>query len=199
GIGVIPAYGLIYIAHAGYDIQNPTAYKGRLMQIPSAEEQVRFLTNIQRLLTDGDFVATYKYALLKALSDIALERKGIESGAPLSISTTEIAEKFIAYYWHHAVPYQGQLLHQNSNRNKPAFVVTKISEARAEWGQTIAAAKHHKKWTSLVNTIARNVQKMPLWRLQVISKSEIHDFLYPQRTESESVLEDRKSTRLNSS
>ncbi len=35
---------------------------------PTPEEQVLFLRNIQRLLAEGQFVASYKFALLMALS-----------------------------------------------------------------------------------------------------------------------------------
>ena len=41
---------------------------------PNSDEQVKFLVNIQRLLAEGQFVATYKYALLLALADIAVEK-----------------------------------------------------------------------------------------------------------------------------
>lgn len=43
------------------------------MSPPTADQQIKFLTNIQRLLAEGQFVATYKYALLLALADIAIE------------------------------------------------------------------------------------------------------------------------------
>ena len=43
------------------------------MSEPTAEQQLKFLTNLQRLLAEGQFVATYKYALLLALADIAIE------------------------------------------------------------------------------------------------------------------------------
>jgi hypothetical protein len=39
---------------------------------PSAEHQLWFLNNVQRLLSDGRFVASYKFALLKALADLAV-------------------------------------------------------------------------------------------------------------------------------
>ena len=52
------------------------------MGSPTAEEQLKFLTNLQRLLAEGQFVATYKYALLLALADIAVE-SGDDSGNPL--------------------------------------------------------------------------------------------------------------------
>ena len=34
------------------------------MPLPSPQDQVQFLLNVQRLLTEGQFTATYKYALL---------------------------------------------------------------------------------------------------------------------------------------
>ncbi len=42
------------------------------MKVPSAEKQIRFLNNIQRLFTEGGFTATYKYALLMALADLSV-------------------------------------------------------------------------------------------------------------------------------
>jgi len=42
--------------------------------IPEPEEQVQFLFKLQRLLSEGTFTATYKYALLLSLADLAVER-----------------------------------------------------------------------------------------------------------------------------
>ena len=40
------------------------------MPQPTPERQIEFLTNLQQLLSEGLFVATYKYALLMALADM---------------------------------------------------------------------------------------------------------------------------------
>jgi hypothetical protein len=71
--------------------------------IPTPEEQVQFLRNVQRLLAEGQFVASYKYALLHALADLAV-LKGEDSGAPLDLSTKEIAAKFVELYWRQCLP-----------------------------------------------------------------------------------------------
>ena len=42
------------------------------MGIPEASEQLHFLTNIQRVLEEGNFVTTYKFALLMSLADYAV-------------------------------------------------------------------------------------------------------------------------------
>ena len=47
-------------------------------------EQVQFLRNVQRLLAEGLFVASYKFALVHALADLAV-LKGDDSGAPLEL------------------------------------------------------------------------------------------------------------------
>jgi hypothetical protein len=38
----------------------------------SADEQLAFLRQLQRLLDEGSFVASYKYALLHAIADLCV-------------------------------------------------------------------------------------------------------------------------------
>jgi hypothetical protein len=38
---------------------------------PTPAEQIAFLGNIERLLSEGQFVATYKYALLIAMTAVS--------------------------------------------------------------------------------------------------------------------------------
>jgi hypothetical protein len=42
------------------------------MSPPSPDEQLQFLKNLQRILSEGGFVATYKFALLMALAGLLL-------------------------------------------------------------------------------------------------------------------------------
>jgi hypothetical protein len=60
------------------------------MMIPAAEEQLKFITNIQRILDEGSFVATYKFALIMSLADYAVEN-GDDSGEPIQLTTRDIA------------------------------------------------------------------------------------------------------------
>jgi hypothetical protein len=66
------------------------------MGSPSAESQVEFLTKLQRLLSEGQFVATYKFALLQAIADLAVEH-GDDLGGPLEVGIDAIAGKFVRY------------------------------------------------------------------------------------------------------
>jgi len=60
----------------------------------NSDQQIQFLTNLQRLLGEGSFVSTYKYALLMALADLSIEL-GQDDDSTLTLSTPQIAEKFI--------------------------------------------------------------------------------------------------------
>ena len=67
------------------------------MNVPSADAQLLFLTKIQRLFAEGDFTATYKFALLITLAELAVERSGTPFQSELT--TRDIAVKFIELYW----------------------------------------------------------------------------------------------------
>ena len=158
---------------------------------PTAEQQVKFLSNLQRLLGEGQFVATYKYALLLALADIAIEA-GDDTGAPLPVSTKLIAEKFIQYYWRQVVPYvpksdpmAGEVLRQNTG--KQAAVIRHVIEARQHHGDSLATAKSDSKgWKSLVTDVDQVVCKMPLWKLQTVGQDSF-DFLYENKVKGTSI------------
>jgi len=100
--------------------------------IPSDREQLQFLKNIQRLLDEGSFVASYKFALLHALADLAL-LKGEDTGAPLELTTHQIATQFITLYWQQVRPFHGPrsnpgvVLKQNTGRQ--AGVINQIEAA----------------------------------------------------------------------
>lgn len=150
---------------------------------PSPEEQIAFLTKIQRILSEGQFTATYKFALLLALTDLAVEI-GDDSGSGLLIPTRVIAEKFVHYYWRHALPYipparQGFILRQNTDRQ--ATVVRHVCEARHRYGDSLPALKQNARaWNALVNRVEGVFWSQPLWRLQRIGTQSL-DFLYSNR------------------
>jgi hypothetical protein len=148
---------------------------------PTSDEQIRFLVNIQRLFDEGQFVATYKFALLSALADLAIEEveERNDPGAPLTLNVEAIAEKFIRYYWRQAVPYttpvQSRILIQN--KGKQAAILNKIQAARRKHGDSLAAFTKQLSWTFLVREVAEVVRVMPLWKLQTVGRERL-DFLY---------------------
>jgi len=153
------------------------------MAIPSAEEQLRFLSDLQRILDEGSFVATYKYALILALADFAV-RHGDEGGS-LRLTTHDIAESFVQYYWRQAVPFthtgtgaQLQLL-KHSTGNQPV-IFQRIVELHSAFSGSLSTAKRDPKlWGALLKDVARTIADMPLWKLQVVGRS-ILPILYVQ-------------------
>src|SRR5688500_8430750 len=102
------------------------------MNPPSASEQLAFLRRIQRLLSEGTFTASYKFALLLALADLAVE-KGDSSGLALPLSRVDLAQRFIRTYWRQVLPYvppgrEGGVLAQNTGRQ--AEIVAILLAAR---------------------------------------------------------------------
>lgn len=52
---------------------------------PTAQTQIRFLERIQRILPEGQFTATYKFALLHALADLCIRQSPSTPEAPLRV------------------------------------------------------------------------------------------------------------------
>jgi 5-methylcytosine-specific restriction endonuclease McrA len=154
------------------------------MSTPPPEEQVRFLTDIQRLLEGGSFVATYKYALLLALADLSVER-GDDSGAALHVPLDAIADKFIEYYWGQCrqfVPPGGKgrgVLRQNIGK-QATIIHAVLRGRRAVDGRMAALQGEPRSWRELRSSVRRTVKAMPLWRLQTIGGRE-EEFLYERR------------------
>jgi hypothetical protein len=131
---------------------------------PTAEAQVQFLTQIQRLLTEGQFVATYKYALLLAQADLAVEL-GDDSGESMLIQTHWIAEKFVEYYWRHSIPYMprggsGDILQQNTGRQ--AEVIAHLQKIRGAQPSLVSVRQDRPTWNEIIRKVDLVVRKMPL-------------------------------------
>jgi hypothetical protein len=146
--------------------------------LPTSDEQIRFLVQIQRLLDEGLFVATYKFALLQSLADIAIEQ-GDDSEALLAVSADAIAEKFIRYYWRQAMPCPAavdtRVLQQNAGRQ--AAILNLVRRARATLGDSLVAAINNgPAWKRLVREVAEVVRIMSLWKLQTVGREHL-DFL----------------------
>ena len=149
------------------------------MQIPAPSDQIKFLTNFQRLLAEGLFTATYKYALLSALADLCVEH-GDDSGDSWTVSLFELSGKLVDYYWRHATPYTGsgssQILRQNTG--KQARILTLVSEARDRYGPSLAnMMRNESAWKRLALSVVPTLRDQPLWRLQVLGNEKL-DFLY---------------------
>jgi hypothetical protein len=158
---------------------------------PTPEEEVTFLRNVQRLLAEGLFVASYKYALLHVLADLAV-LKGEDTGAPLELTTKEIAAKFVELYWQQCRPFQvggvssDLILQQNTG--KQAAIISQIKESQDQCGASLFRLKQvaSDRWSELVTEVDQVVRTMPLWKLQTVGEERL-DFLYENRDRGNSI------------
>jgi 5-methylcytosine-specific restriction endonuclease McrA len=144
--------------------------------VPSDADQLEFLIRIQKILDEGQFVATYKFALLVALIEIAIER-GNDSGESLEIKLDWLAEKFIELYWGHAREFCGTVLSQNKGAN--IAVIHQVAKLQREAPQ-LSQARRIPLWRTTVLGIRGIVRAMPLFRLQLLRGDQRIPFLYEE-------------------
>jgi len=154
--------------------------------IPSAENQLQFLNKIQLLLEEGSFSSTYKFALLLAISDLAVE-KGDDQGSCLTLSVESLAKKYIFYYWRQALPYPSlnsdkEVLIQNAGKQAGILNVLTRFQCENKWSLQYAIND-----PNLVNQISKIVREMPLWRLQKFPGG-VDDFIYEQKETSSQII-----------
>ena len=157
------------------------------MPPPTPANQIKFLTHLQRLLAEGLFTATYKYALLAALADLCVEY-GNDSGDPFTVSSFAIAGKLVEYYWRHATPYaagqEARVLRQSSGSQ--ARILRLVGEAREKYGTSLAGMMRMRaERSALVRSVVPTLRDQPLWRLQIVGPENL-DFLYG-RSETEEI------------
>lgn len=149
-------------------------------RVPSAEDEILFLARIQRVLSDGEFVSTYKYALLLAIADECVEQPPTTEA--LGIPVDRLAEHFIRAYWQQARPFDPDaardtpsVLLQNTGRQ--ASVLNQVAAAQASIPLLSDFEGDQKAWRSLKKKIATVVRKMPLLKLQTVAGEKL-EFLY---------------------
>jgi 5-methylcytosine-specific restriction endonuclease McrA len=145
----------------------------------SPERQLEFLGNVQRILSEGSFVATYKYALIRVLADFSIERSP-EADGSLAISLDDVAERYIEVYWRQAAPFRGRrtLVHATGNQ---AVLITRIAALR-ERASKLSEARRSPAWRQLVRSTKTLLLENPLWRLQRVG-NELLECFYANRLE----------------
>ncbi len=149
---------------------------------PSPEAQLAFIAKLQRLFAEGDFTATYKFALVIALADLAVEI-GADDGEALHLANRAIATKFIELYWQQMAPYsngragtEAGVLAQNNGA--PAAVISAILDFRR--GNTAASAQAARStpgFDALLTKVTQTVSAQPIIYLQNLG-GQTDQFLY---------------------
>ncbi|BDM66093.1 HNH endonuclease [Shewanella sp. NFH-SH190041] len=157
------------------------------MLVPNADTQLNFIAYLQRIFVEGDFVATYKFALLHALADICVELslpKDPQDG--LCIPLSLLTEKFIELYWQHSVPYSANgetpiLLRQNTG--KQSALISQLEGFRLQGVGSLTQLRKHADWHALLVKTQRVLMDGPLWRLQKLAGVD-ECLLYPHQLNS---------------
>lgn len=145
---------------------------------------IAFAEKILELLDEGRYTATYKYAVLLALTDLCLERTQASGMPPDVLTTSELARKIVEIYWPHTVPYvmtiAAQVLRQNTSGQ--AEIVSTIAQFRTRhapnaavsWQGRLAAPQQYER---LVRAVEWKLVEMPLPRLQKMGTT-VDEFVY---------------------
>jgi 5-methylcytosine-specific restriction endonuclease McrA len=148
--------------------------------IPAADQQLGFLTKLQRLFAEGDFTATYKFALLMAMAELAVER-GKDDDCELLLTHRDLASKFIEFYWQQSVPYSAgggiaEVLVQNLGQ-QAAVVKAIVLFRKKHPNATVLSAPGMLDYSNLLTKVADTVKRQPVTYLQNLGGST-DPFLY---------------------
>lgn len=131
--------------------------------IPGQDFQLGFLRKLQRIFNDGQFVATYKFALLHALATLCCEREPEEDGT-LALTPKDLAGKFLELYWEQARPFNGDAILLAAT-GRQAELITRLLKVRPHY-RTFAQFRQGAHYPAELARAAGLIVKMPLWKLQ---------------------------------
>ena len=137
-----------------------------------ASETIAFGEKVLLLLDQGAFTATYKFAVLLAMTDLCMERAARDGHAPTKLHPRDLALKTVELYWAHTALFRGELL-LRQNSGSQAAIVTAIRDFRERLGEqatTPARARHLDPigFEALLDQVEWKLIQMPLPRLQRI-------------------------------
>ena len=151
--------------------------------MPTADFQLNFLRRIQWLLESSSYTSTYKFALLIATANLAIE-SGVNDDRECSISYQQLAEQFIQLYWAQALPFSDQssdsVLRQSSTTGQASVInsILNLQHKTQTTSLTIARTQNIKLWQSTINDIASTIKKYPAKHLQSAEDKVSREFLY---------------------
>lgn len=140
--------------------------------------EVTFLEKLQRLLAEGSFTATYKFAVLLGLIELCVEALPGND----TFTTRQLAEKVANLYWPQVLPFDDIKLRQSGQQ---ARIIAAVEEFRNEVTSGGAAgglvssarARFPEHWRRMILEVECSLIFMPLPRLQEL-RSGTDDFLY---------------------
>lgn len=133
----------------------------------TAQSQLEFIDRFQRLLDSGNFVATYKYALLIALCNVAAEH-GFDDDREQRIPVQFLGQQFLRLYWTHVRAYPGLDQPLKQNTGQQAAILSTVAKARRQIGSPDRVDAPDSVPEQLLREATDRVKQMPLMKLQTI-------------------------------
>ncbi len=143
--------------------------------------QLRFLEEIQSILSRGRTASTYKFALLHAIADVCVTSELSRDDAAHELDLNAVARRFVALYQRQVRPFftvdgEVQLKHDTSRRPDQESRVPRMVRERAT-----AYRGAFEPDAQLVTETRRAILQMPLRRLQVVG-NDLRELLYRHDT-----------------
>jgi hypothetical protein len=105
---------------------------------------------------------SYKFAMLKALCDMAIELPDGEC----AIAIDALADRFIAIYWEQSREFAGIELNHGGSTENPARAITLVKEWRASFGSNFWRFQKSPHFVVPRNEMRSLIRRDVLWRLQ---------------------------------
>lgn len=161
------------------------------MTAPSAQFQLDFIERIQRLLDSGSFVATYKYALLISLCNVAVEQ-GFDDDREQIVAVRDLGEQFLRLYWNHVRSYPGVQHPLRQNTGREAAILRTVTQARSATDNPDRSDAYRSLPEDILREATQLVRQMPLMKLQTIGLEKPDpdhpdNFLYPTRIQQRAI------------
>ena len=148
--------------------------------------QLAFLNKIQRLFAEGDFSASYKYALIIAIADIAVET-GHDDGKSLTITHQSLAEKFIDLYWQQSVPFRNDVVLVQNNGIQASIISEIIRFRYSNQLATVISARSASSYELLLKKVTKTVVEKPIFHIQNLGGKK-EQFLFESGVDNISLL-----------
>jgi 5-methylcytosine-specific restriction endonuclease McrA len=134
----------------------------------SPKSQIEFLQKIQSLFEDSSFSATYKFALLITLANLAVEL-GDDQEKELILLSEKIATRFSELYWPQIKEYSSGrdvgILYQN--KGTQAKMISILLNIQTQTGiDSFSDVIAHPIWTRKLNSIITTIWDNPVFYLQ---------------------------------
>jgi hypothetical protein len=140
----------------------------------TATQQLEFLRRTSRILDEGRFTSTYKFAMLMALTNIAVEC-GSDSNDELEVDLNDLSREFVKLYWGMSRPYPAlgkELLLQNRQATKPAKVVSLLAaHAAASYERHRRERRHAPSAARVIAGTRQTILRDVYWALQTVGPS----------------------------